>query len=288
MTDLKTLSESACFGGTQGFYEHASSAIGLPMRFGVYRPPPSGSGPLPVVFCLAGLTCTHETFAIKAGAQQHAARHGLVLVTPDTSPRDTGIAGATGDWEFGEGAGFYLDATAEPWRQRFRMETHVADELRALVVDRFDGDDDRVGVLGHSMGGHGALTLALRRPGRYRSVSAIAPIAAPRRCPWGQKAFGRYFGPESEADAAWRAHDASELVRDPARRLPPMLVDQGLADAFLADGQLLPEAFEAACAESGQPLTLRRHPRHDHGYWFIQSVVGDHLAHHARLLGAAA
>ncbi len=287
MSDIRTLSESACFGGVQSFHETDSAAIGLPMKFGVYRPPQSGNEPLPMVLCLAGLTCTHETFAIKAGAQQHAARHGLVLVTPDTSPRDTGINGAASDWDFGEGAGFYLDATAEPWRARFRMETHVADELRAIVVEHFGGDDSRVGILGHSMGGHGALTLALRRPGRYRSVSAVAPIAAPTRCPWGQKAFGHYFGPESEAHAAWRAHDASELIRDSARRLPPLLVDQGLGDAFLADGQLLPDALEAACAASGQPLTLRRHPRYDHGYWFIQSVIGDQLAHHARLLDRA-
>jgi S-formylglutathione hydrolase len=276
---VRTLSEHACFGGVQGFYEHGSQAIGLPMRFGVYRPPQAAHGPVPVLFWLAGLTCSEETFAIKAGAQQHAARHGLMIVTPDTSPRHTGIAGADTAWDFGHGAGFYLDATAEPWSRHWRMESYVARELRELVLAAFPARADRVGIFGHSMGGHGALTLALRHPALYRSVSAFAPVAAPSACPWGIKAFGGYLGFDREA---WADHDATELVKR-GTRLPPLLVDQGMADKFLAE-QLHVDAFEAACRAAGQPLTLRRHDGYDHGYYFIASFVGDHVAHHANAL----
>jgi S-formylglutathione hydrolase len=283
MATLETLSEHACFGGVQGFYRHPSATIGLPMKFGVYRPPQAAHGPVPVLFYLAGLTCNEETFAIKAGAQRGAAELGLMLVTPDTSPRDTGIAGADDAWDFGTGAGFYLDATAAPWKRHWRMESYVTQELRALVVEHFAARADRTGVFGHSMGGHGALTLALRNPGLYQSVSALAPVAAPMQCPWGVKAFSGYLGDER---AAWARHDATELVQAGAR-VPPLLVDQGLADKFLAE-QLHAERFEAACHAAGQPLTLRRHAGYDHGYYFIASVVADHLAHHARqLLGAA-
>jgi S-formylglutathione hydrolase len=194
MSELKLLSEHACFGGMQGFYEHASGAIGLPMKFGVYRPPQAAQGPVPVLFWLAGLTCTEETFAIKAGAQQHAAKHGLMLVTPDTSPRHTGFAEADANWDLGHGAGFYLDAIVAPWSRHFRMETYVTQELRELVLAKFPARADRVGIFGHSMGGHGALTLALRHPELYLSVSAFAPVAAPSNCPWGIKAFGAYLG----------------------------------------------------------------------------------------------
>ena len=280
MTVLQTLSEHRCHGGRQGFHEHASEVIGLPMRFGVFVPPQAEAGPVPVVFFLAGLTCNEETFAIKAGAQRHAAEHGLILVTPDTSPRGTGVEGADAAWDFGHGAGFYLDATEAPWQRHWRMERYVVDELRKLVVEHFAARPDRIGIFGHSMGGHGALTLALRNPGRFQSVSALAPIAAPTQCPWGEKAFGGYLGPDR---AAWAGHDATELVKSGAR-LPPLLVDQGLADKFLADQQLRPELFEAACVAAGQPLTLRRHEGYDHGYYFISTFVGDHLAHHARQL----
>ena len=273
---METLTEHACFGGTQGFYRMDSAACGGPMRFGVYVPPQARAGRVPVLFFLAGLTCTEETAATKAGMQRVAAGLGLMLVTPDTSPRDTGIDGATGDWEFGEGAGFYLDATQAPWSARFRMETHVVHELPALLAAEFPADLERTGICGHSMGGHGALVLALRHPGRYRSVSAIAPIVAPSQVPWGQKAFSRYLGDDRDA---WAAHDASELVRRRADRRP-ILVDQGLADRFLAE-QLQPERFEAACAAAGRPLTLRRHPGYDHGYYFIAGVIEDHLRHHA-------
>ena len=277
---METLSEHACFGGTQGFYRMDSAACGGPMRFGVYVPPQARAGRVPVLFFLAGLTCTEETAATKAGMQRVAAGLGLMLVTPDTGPRDTGIDGATGDWEFGEGAGFYLDATQAPWSTRFRMETHVVHELPALIAGAFAADAARVGICGHSMGGHGALVLALRHPDRFRSVSAFAPIVAPSQVPWGRKAFARYLGEDPEA---WAAHDACELVRRRADRRP-ILVDQGLADRFLAE-QLQPERFEAACAQAGQPLTLRRHAGHDHGYWFIATFVEDHLRHHAAHLG---
>jgi S-formylglutathione hydrolase len=279
---LTTLSEHACFGGVQGFYEHASEAIGLPMRFGVYRPPQARSGPVPVLFYLAGLTCSEETFAIKAGAQRIAARLGLMLVSPDTSPRNTGIAGADEAWDFGTGAGFYLDATEGPWSRHWRMETYVTQELRALVLQHFPARADRMGIFGHSMGGHGALTLVLKHSGLYASCSAFAPIVAPSRVPWGIKAFTGYLGPDR---APWAQHDACELVRA-GRKAPPLLIDQGLSDKFL-QVQLRPELFEAACQAAGQPLTLRRHAGYDHGYYFIASFMEDHLAHHAGLLGAA-
>jgi S-formylglutathione hydrolase len=280
---LDVISEHACFGGVQGFYRHASGTVGLPMQFAVFRPPVVRA----TLFYLAGLTCTEETFPVKAGAQRVAAELGLMLVAPDTSPRRTGLkgelddfgsAGEADDWDFGAGAGFYLDATAAPWARHFRMESYVVDELRALVVEYFGADPARIGLFGHSMGGHGALTLALRHPGVWRTLSAFSPIAAPSRCPWGEKAFSRYLGPEREA---WAAHDASELMRAARAPYPAgILVDQGLADRFLAE-QLQPEAFEAACAVAAQPLTLRRHAGYDHGYWFIASFVEDHLRWHA-------
>jgi S-formylglutathione hydrolase len=278
-----TISEHACFGGVQGFYRHESSTIGLPMTFGVFRPPQAQDGPVPALFYLAGLTCTEETFAIKAGAQRHAAQHGLMLVTPDTSPRRTGVAGADADWEFGDGAGFYLDATREPWRERWRMRSYVADELPGLVAGRFGADLARIGICGHSMGGLGALTLGLTRGDRFRSVSAFAPIAAPVTSPWGVKAFTGYLGDDR---AAWAAHDPSLLVAQGARAAGRIRVDQGLADRFFAT-QLGTDAFEAACVAAGQPLTLRRHAGYDHSYYFIASFVADHLAHHAAALAAA-
>ncbi len=279
---LETLSAQRCFGGVQGFYRHESEACGGPMQFGVYTPPQPG--PRPVLFYLAGLTCSPETFAIKAGAQRVAAELGLVLVTPDTSPRDTGIEGATGDWEFGEAAGFYLDATQAPWSARFNMQRYLLDELLPAVAANFPADLQRCGVFGHSMGGHGALTLALKNPSVFRSCSAFAPIVAPSQVPWGQKAFPRYLG---EDRAAWRAYDAAALVEDGHRFDGELLIDQGLDDKFL-DAQLKPELIEAACARAGQALRVRRHPGYDHSYWFIQSFVEDHLRHHAAALNSAA
>lgn len=276
---VETLSEHRCFGGVQGFYRHESAAIGLPMRFGVFLPPQAAKGPVPVLFYLAGLTCTEETFAIKAGAQRLAAKLGLAIVTPDTSPRATGIEGADAAWDFGHGAGFYLDASEAPWSRHFRMESWIVEELRALVFERFALRRDRVGVFGHSMGGHGALTLALRHPSLFQSVSAFAPIAAPTQCPWGEKAFTGYLGKDR---ARWAEHDATELIQA-GKRCPPLLIDQGRADQFLA-AQLHPDRLEAASRAAGQPLTLRWHEGYDHGYYFVQSVVADHLRHHVRTL----
>ena len=281
---VETISEHGCFGGVQGFYSHHSICNGLPMRFSVYQPPQAKRGAVPVLFFLAGLTATEETFMIKAGAQRLAAEYGLMLVSPDTSPRNTGIEGATKDWDFGEGAGFYVDASEAPWRTHFQMETWVVEELRELVCATFPARPDRIGIFGHSMGGHGALTLALRHPNIYKSVSAFAPICAPTQCAWGHNAFSKYLGADT---AQWQAHDASELVRlDPVRFPQGILIDQGLSDKFLAEQQLRPDLFEDACREAGQPLTLRRHENYDHGYYFISTFIADHLAAHHGVLSA--
>jgi len=277
---LETISEHRLHGGIQGFYRHHSEACAGTMRFAVYQPPQAVRQLCPVLYFLAGLTCTEETATIKAGAQRLAAELGLVLVMPDTSPRDTGIDGATGDWEFGEGAGFYVDATEAPWSARFRMASHVADELPALVGAQFPVDTELSGICGHSMGGHGALTIALKHPQRYRSVSAFAPIVAPSQVPWGRKALPRYLGDDP---AAWADYDACELVRRQTFG-GTILIDQGEADPFL-ETQLKPELFDQACAEAGQPLLLRRHAGYDHSYWFIASFIDDHLRHHAAALG---
>jgi S-formylglutathione hydrolase len=278
---IEILSEQRCFDGVQGFYRHASTETGGAMKFGVYRPPLAGDAKAPVLYFLAGLTCTEETFAIKAGAQRLAAELGLILVTPDTSPRETGVEGATGDWEFGEGAGFYLDATTPAFAARFRMSSYVTKELPAVVAANFAAADmRREGIFGHSMGGHGALTIALKNPARYKSVSAFAPIVAPSDVPWGQKALPRYLGDDRKA---WRSYDACALIEDGARFPGTILVDQGDADRFL-ESQLQPERFERACRDAGQALSLRRHPGYDHSYWFIETFVEDHLRHHARAL----
>ena len=277
---IETLAEHGCFGGTQGFYRHASAACGGPMRFAVFVPAAGRTRKLPVLFYLAGLTCTEETFTIKAGAQRVAAELGMILVMPDTSPREPQLPGDRDSWDFGQGAGFYVDATQAPWNANYRMFSYVTEELPALVDGHFPTDPARRGVFGHSMGGHGALVTALRRPDVFRSCSAFAPISAPMECPWGHKALGNYLGPDR---SAWAAYDASALMRArPFAR--EILVDQGLADKFLAE-QLKPEMLEAAAAASGQALSLRRHAGYDHGYYFIQSFVADHLAHHARQLG---
>lgn len=281
MAAFETISEQRCFGGVQGFYRVDSLECGLPMRFAVYQPPQAESGPVPVLYYLAGLTCTEETFVIKAGAQRLAAELGLMLVCPDTSPRDTGIEGAAGDWEFGEGAGFYVDATQPPFSRHFRMYSHVSRELPALVEASFPVAKGRAGVFGHSMGGHGALVVGLRNPARFRSISAFAPIVAPSRVPWGMKAFPRLLGPDRNA---WMDYDACELVRRETVDAT-ILVDQGEDDQFLAR-QLRPELFEDACAAAGQSLRLRRHAGYDHSYYFIQTFIEDHLRHHAGILHA--
>lgn len=287
MTDQPTLelkNAHACFGGAQRYYEHFSSEIGLPMKFSVYLPPKAVAGEkVPALLYLAGLTCTEETFMVKAGAQRLAAELGIALICPDTSPRGAKLPGEADAWDFGVGAGFYLDATAKPWALHWRMESYILNDLLPQIGARLPVDLERLGIFGHSMGGHGALTLALRHPGRFRSLSAFAPIANPVNCPWGRKAFAGYLGDDR---AAWATHDASELMSAQKQAPYPagILVDQGLADKFLLEKQLLPEAFEAACQKAGQPLTLRRHAGYDHGYYFIQSFVDDHLRWHAQQL----
>ncbi len=277
----ETLSEHRNFGGKTGFYEHPSEACSGEMRFSVFVPPQAAEERVPALFYLAGLTCTEETFMVKAGAQRLAAEHGLMLVAPDTSPRDTGIPGEDDDWDLGTGAGFYLDATREPWSAHYRMYSYVTDELPAILLEHFPAREGAMGVFGHSMGGHGALTLALKNPDLFRSVSALAPVVAPTQVPWGEKAFSNYLGPDRET---WRAHDASELVRErPFTDGREILVDQGLSDGFLEE-QLRPEIFESACSESGQPLTLRRHEGYDHGYYFVSTFAEDHVRHHAGIL----
>ncbi len=286
--ELELLSQHRCFGGVQRFYKHASKEIGLPMRFSVFLPPQAridaAGGKVPALLYLAGLTCTEETFMTKAGAQRLASEAGLALITPDTSPRGANIPGEADSWDFGLAAGFYLDATQAPWAQHYRMESYIVQELLGVVTDALPVDANRIGIFGHSMGGHGALTLALRHPGIFKSLSALAPICAPMDCPWGQKAFHGYLGADA---AAWAAHDASRLMASQKTAPYPggILIDQGLDDKFLAE-QLHPHLLDAACRAVGQPLTLRQHAGYDHGYYFIQSVVHDHITHHARQLAA--
>lgn len=283
---LTLLSQHACFGGVQRFYQHDSREIGLPMRFSVFLPPQASmeraGGKVPALLYLAGLTCTEETFMVKAGAQRRAAELGLALIAPDTSPRGAGVAGEAESWDFGVGAGFYLDATQAPWSTHYRMESYLIAELLPLVTQELPLNAQRLGVFGHSMGGHGALTLALKHPGLFQSVSAFAPICAPAQCPWGQKALAGYLGPDTDH---WAMHDASALMAQ--RRTAPypagILIDQGLADQFLPT-QLNPQLLEAACAKAGQALMLRRHVGYDHGYYFISTFMADHLAHHAQTL----
>jgi S-formylglutathione hydrolase len=284
---LELLSAHACFGGEQRFYRHASTQIGLPMRFSVYLPPQEcidrAGGKLPALVYLAGLTCNEETFMAKAGAQRLAAAAGIALIAPDTSPRGAGVPGEADAWDFGLAASFYLDASRPPWATHYRMESYLVHELPALLGQWLPIDAQRIGIMGHSMGGHGALTLALRHPGVFKSLSALAPICAPSQCPWGQKAFNGYLGDDV---AQWAAHDASALMVAQGSAPYPqgILVDQGLADKFLAE-QLHPHLLEAACAAVRQPLVLRRHAGYDHGYCFVSTFMADHVAHHGKALG---
>ena len=279
---LERISESRAFDGTQAVYRHASHATGTPMRFGVYLPPQAASARVPVVYWLSGLTCTEDNFIAKAGAQRVAAALGLAIVVPDTSPRGLGLPGETDAWDFGAGAGFYVDATLPPWRDHYRMYTYVADELPALVATSFPVDASRASILGHSMGGHGALVIGLRNPSRFRSISAFAPITSPMRVPWGVKALTGYLGNDR---AAWRAYDATALIEERGWRGPPLLVDQGTADSFV-DSELRPELLEAACASAGVPLVLNRRKGYDHSYFFIATFIESHLRFHAGVLGS--
>ncbi len=275
---LKT-SEFRCHGGQQIRYEHLSTATKTKMPFSVFLPP-KVSADSPVLWYLSGLTCNDQNVVSKGGFQRVAAELGLIVVCPDTSPRGAGVAGEDEDWDFGSGAGFYLDASAEPWAKNYRMETYITEELPALLLPELGATPAAQGIFGHSMGGHGAITLALKYPERYKSVSAFSPICAPSQVPWGRKAFGGYLASEEE----WALHDATELVRA-GKRTSKILIDQGLADSFLAE-QLRPEVFDAQCKEAGQATLVRMHEGYDHSYFFIQSFMEDHLRHHAKILGA--
>ena len=271
---MQRIEHRACFGGWQDVYEHASSTLDCTMRFAIYLPPQAAKGPVPVLYWLSGLTCNEQNFITKAGAQRYAAEHGIAIVCPDTSPRGDDVADAEG-YDLGKGAGFYVNATQAPWAAHYRMHDYVVDELPALLEANFPVTTSRA-ISGHSMGGHGALVIALRNPGRYCSVSAFSPIVAPSQVPWGQKAFAAYLGEDRQA---WKAWDASELVKTATEKLP-LLVDQGGADEFL-DGQLRPQLLQAAAVAAGHPLQLRMRPGYDHSYYFIASFIGEHIAHHA-------
>jgi S-formylglutathione hydrolase len=274
---LERLEHRACFGGWQDVYRHHSSVLDCDMQFGVYLPPAAANKAVPVLYWLSGLTCTEQNFITKAGAQRYAAEHGMALVVPDTSPRGEDVADAE-SYDLGKGAGFYLNATVAPWSQHYRMYDYIVDELPALIEAQFPVTAARA-ISGHSMGGHGALVIALKNPGRYRSVSAFSPIVAPSQVPWGEKVFSAYLGNDREA---WKAYDATELVTV-AREKLPLLIDQGDADEFLQT-QLRPELFKQTADAVGYPLTLRMQPGYDHSYYFVASFMGDHIAHHAAAL----
>jgi len=278
---MEVISEQKCFGGIQGVYSHASESTNTPMRFAVFQPPAAQQGAVPVLWYLSGLTCTEENFTVKAGAQRYAAAHGLMLVAPDTSPRGAGIDGEDDHYDFGTGAGFYVDATEPPWSRHYRMYSYIAAELPSLVLTQFPARSDAQGIFGHSMGGHGALTIALKNPNTYRSVSAFAPICAPSQVPWGHKALGGYLGADSDA---WCDYDATELIAR-GHRTAAILVDQGGGDDFL-ENQLRPDLLRAVCQQAGQSLELRIQPGYDHSYYFIASFIEDHIAHHSRFLNS--
>jgi len=274
---MEVISEQQCFGGVQGVYRHPSETTGTPMRFSVYQPPAINRGPVPVLWFLSGLTCTEENFTTKAGAQRHAANHGWLLVVPDTSPRGAGIPGEEEEYDFGTGAGFYVDAVRAPWDRNYRMYSYITGELQELVCSKFNVDVHRQAITGHSMGGHGALTIGLKNPEKYRSISAFAPICSPMRCPWGVKALRGYLGDDP---SRWEPYDATSLIKQ-GMGSGEILVDQGTDDDFLA-GQLKPELLQGACEEAGQALTLRMQPGYDHSYYFIASFIEEHIAFHAR------
>ncbi len=279
--DLTIVSQQRCFEGTQGFYSHESAVCGGVMNFSVFQPPQAKDGAkVPLVTFLSGLTCTEENFTTKAGAQRVAAELGIILLVPDTSPRGAGYPGEDNDYDFGSGAGFYLDATEAPWSERYKMYSYVTQELPTLMGEHFPVDMERQGIFGHSMGGHGAITIHLKNPGVYRSVSAFAPICAPSLCPWGRKAFAGYLGDD---EATWEDYDSCTLIR----RQPSdaqIFIDQGAEDPFLSE-QLKPDLLVAACKEAGQRFEFRMQPDYDHSYYFIQTFVEDHLRHHAKALG---
>lgn len=280
---MQRIAETACFGGRLQRYQHTSAVLNCDMHFSVFLPPAATAGPVPVLYWLSGLTCTDENFMQKSGAQRYAADAGLALIAPDTSPRGDDVADdPEGSWDFGLGAGFYVNATEAPYQRHYQMYDYVASELPALLAEMAELDTARAGISGHSMGGHGALTIALKNPDRFQSVSAFAPICAPMRCPWGKKALSNYLG---EDTSQWRDYDACELIAAGARGPWPILVDQGMDDAFL-DQQLMPEYLEQACAATGQALVLNRRPHYDHSYYFVASFIEEHIGFHAVAVGA--
>jgi S-formylglutathione hydrolase len=274
---VKQVSGQRCFGGEQSVYLHDSREARSAMRFGVFLPPQARAGRVPVLYWLSGLTCTQENFSVKAGAQRVAAELGIAIVIPDTSPRGLGFAGEADSYDFGLGAGFYVDATEAPWSAGYRMYSYVNEELAQLVQAHLPVDASRAGIFGHSMGGHGALVIALRNPAKYRSVSAFAPISSPMRCPWGEKALSGYLGPDR---SRWREYDATALVEERGWKGPPILVDQGTADTFL-ETQLRPQLLREACEHAGVPLELRMREGYDHSYHFIATFIEEHLRFHA-------
>jgi S-formylglutathione hydrolase len=275
---LTTISQHRCHGGMLGYYQHASGSNHCDMKFAVFSPPQVASRKVPVLYYLAGLTCNEETFVVKAGALRYAAEHGLMLVAPDTSPR-VQLPGDRDSWDFGLAAGFYLNATQAPWNAHYHMYSYVVDELPGIIADNFAADGSRSGIFGHSMGGHGALTVSLRNPGRFRSTSAFAPIVSPINCPWGEKALGGYLGSDI---AAWRNYDACALIKQGAR-LPELLVDQGTADNFL-ETQLKTHLLDDACRKADMPATIRMQEGYDHSYFFISTFMAEHVAWHAERL----
>ena len=277
---LTLKSEFRCFEGIVCYYTHQSETCNSPMNFAVYIPPQANHQPVPILYYLSGLTCTEENFTIKAGAQRYAAELGLMLVIPDTSPRNTGIVGEDESWDLGSGAGFYVNATESPWNKYYQMYDYITQELPELVVNNFAVISEKQGIFGHSMGGHGALICALKNPTKYCSVSAFAPISAPMQSPWGQKAFTAYVGENREI---WRDYDATELVKKSPLNYP-ILIDQGKADSFYQQQQLLPEVFAQACQEVGQSLRLRFHEGYDHSYFFISTFMEDHIRYHGQAL----
>ena len=284
MEKPELISRYKCYEGWVEFYRHFSTSCQFQMRFSVYRPPQANTRKVPVLYWLSGLTCTEENFMIKSGAQAHAAANGLMIVAPDTSPRGTGIEGEDKEWDFGSGAGFYVNATEPKWSRHFRMYDYVNEELPAIIRTYFPAIPDRESISGHSMGGHGALVSALSHPGRYLSVSAFSPICAPTLCPWGQKAFSGFLGESLEARDSWARYDASSLVAD-GRSRQPLFIDQGGDDKFLLE-QLMPLVLKEACEKAGHPLQLRMQPGYDHSYYFIQSFIQDHIEYHAGFLNA--
>ncbi|XP_006123027.2 S-formylglutathione hydrolase isoform X1 [Pelodiscus sinensis] len=280
---LKQISSNKCFEGFQKVFEHDSVELKCKMRFGIYLPPKAEIGKCPVLYWLSGLTCTEQNFITKSGFHQAASEHGLIVVAPDTSPRGCNIEGEDESWDFGTGAGFYVDATEEPWKTNYRMYSYIKDELPKLIKANFPADSERMSIFGHSMGGHGALILALKNPGKYKSVSAFAPICNPVQCPWGKKAFGGYLGSDL---TQWEAYDATHLVKSYPDSHLDILIDQGKDDQFLSAGQLLPDNFIAACTERKIPVVFRLQQGYDHSYFFIATFVNDHIRHHAKYLNA--